>query len=324
MGKILENIPKQVDSNIIVGWDTSDDAGVFKIRDDLALVQTVDIITPVSDDAYTYGQIAAANALSDVYAMGGRPLTALNICCVPFSKLPITTFEAIIRGALDKIHEAGAVLLGGHTVRDEELKFGLSVSGVVRPDAVITNAGACPGDSLILTKPIGSGVLIDAARSGLISEIDLYQVFQIMGTLNRTPCEVMLRVGANACTDITGFGLAGHGGEIARASGVLLRLNMSSIPLYPRAYDLVSQNLKGRAASAKKTAFFADSYEIAPGIAPEREALLFDPQTSGGLLISVPRQKAGRMLDELHASGVSNAAIIGEVLAANSPGLEVI
>jgi selenide,water dikinase len=322
LGQLLRGIPDSDNPDILVGWGTSDDAGVFRVRPDLALVQTLDIITPVTNDPFIYGQIAAANALSDVYAMGGRPLTALNICCFPFSKIPIAALEGIVLGGLDKIREAGAVLLGGHTVRDEELKYGLSVSGVVHPEAVITNSGARPGDRLILTKPIGSGVLINAVRSGAAPEAVLHEPLQTMAKLNRVACEVMIRIGVNACTDITGFGLAGHAWEVARASGVRLRLHMSSVPIYSAAHEYICEKLRRQVE--QRTSPVPNWCQIGTDVSLEQQALLFDPQTSGGLLISAPQNSAEIMMRELLASGVGDAAIVGEVLQSGSSGIEVV
>jgi selenide,water dikinase len=254
--------------------------------------------------------------------MGGRPLTALNICCFPFGKIDPSALEQIVLGGLDKIREAGAVLLGGHTVRDEELKYGLSVSGAVHPNAVITNAGSREGDLLILTKPIGTGVLINAARTGLACEQDLREPLRLMATLNRVACEVMRNIGANACTDITGFGLAGHAMEIARASGVHLHIAFNAVPLYSRAFEYLCEQVKASRGSMDR-ALTREFYECDPDVALEQDKLLFDPQTSGGLLISVPRRNAYRMLDALHANGVNAAAIVGEVTSSRPVGLHV-
>jgi selenide,water dikinase len=321
LGLLLQGLPQPNHPDILVGYDTSDDAGVFRIRPDLALVQTLDIITPVTDDPFLYGQVAAANALSDVYAMGGRPVTALNICCFPFAKLPAPVLEEIVRGGLDKIREGGAVLLGGHTVRDDELKYGLSVSGIVDPGQVVTNAGARTGDSLILTKPIGSGALINAVRSGSISEAIIQEPLQIMAQLNRTACEAMVRVGVDACTDITGFGLAGHALEIARASGVRLLLSMSTVPIYSAALEVVCEKLKRQTSDPK--AMDVKTCRISPDVPASKRALLFDPQTSGGLLIAVSRDKTESLLSELLAAGVRHAAVIGEVVSGDPPGIDV-
>lgn len=300
------------DPNLIVGFDKSDDAGVYKISDELALVQTVDFFTPVVDDPYLYGQIAATNALSDVYAMGGKPLTAMNIACFPCSLDPSVLAE-ILNGGAAKIKEAGATLVGGHTVTDNEIKYGVSVTGTVNLSKVITNSGARPGDVLILTKPIGVGIITTAFKFDLISEDELNEAATVMSTLNKAASEAMQKVGVNACTDVTGFGLLGHSYEMAEGSRVEIKIYSSKIPLMKNVIKLIQMDsVPGGAHSNmrffEKWVHFNNSIEKAIRIA------LFDPQTSGGLLISVPREKSEELLGELNSNAEIKSEIIGEVL----------
>lgn len=308
----LEKDDKHRDPNLIVGFDKSDDAGVYKISSELALVQTVDFFTPVVDDPYLYGQIAAANSLSDIYAMGARPLTALNVACFSCS-LDASVLAEILKGGADKVLEAGAVLVGGHTVTDKEIKYGLSVTGVVNPTKVVTNSGARPGDVLILTKPLGSGVITTAFKFDIIGEQDIHEAAGVMSALNRAASESMQKVGVNTCTDVTGFGLLGHSYEMAGGSGVELKLYSSKVPLMKNVVELIEKDsVPGGAYS--NMAYFGKWVDFAGNVAESNRIALFDPQTSGGLLISVPREKAGELLNELHSSSVTSAEIIGEVL----------
>ena len=309
------------DPNVLVGIDTSDDAGVFKLTDELALVQTIDIITPMSDDPHIFGQVAAANSLSDVYAMGGRPVTALNLCCFP-TAVPKHVLEAILRGGWEKMQEAGVQLIGGHTVKDDELKYGLSVTGLVHPQKVITNGGARPGDQLILTKPIGSGVIVGGVRSGKMPSAVLDRVLEDMLQLNKKACDVMLQFEAHACTDVTGFGLAGHAAEVARASKVGLRIDVQRVPCYPESLELIRQGASTRMTPLNRD-LVKDCITIAPSVSREEEGLCYDPQTSGGLLIAVAAKSADPLLRRLHAAGVRRAAVIGEVFESSTVRLEL-
>jgi len=288
-----------------VGADTADDAGVYLIDGETALILTVDFFTPIADDAYQFGQVAAANALSDVYAMGGRPIAALNVCCFPDGEDKAVLRE-ILKGGADKVAEAGAVIAGGHSVRDQDMKYGLAVVGLVHPDRVMTNAGARPGDKLVLTKPVGTGLLATARRKDAISEDEFRPALDNMLELNRAAAEAMVEVGANACTDVTGFGLIGHALEMAEASGAALAIDFASVPLLPLAMKCAEDgHVPG--GTGKNREHFACKMEGAPSEA--ESAALFDPQTSGGLLISAAPEQAGRIADRL------GAAIIGEVLA---------
>lgn len=293
--------------------ETSDDAGVYRLNDQLALIQTLDFFTPIVNDPYDFGRIAAANALSDVYAMGGRPLTAMNIVCFPIKQLDKSILRDILRGGRDKVHEAGAVLVGGHSVDDLELKYGLSVTGVVAPNRVLTNRGARPGDRLLLTKPLGTGVLATAVKAGLASPAAAQAAVECMAELNRAAAEAMADYPVSSCTDITGFGLLGHGLELAAGSGVRLRIEAARVPLLPEVLDHAAIGLVPAGSFANRN-FCAERLRGTTAIDPLLLDLLADAQTSGGLLIAVPAAAAAALLDRLHQLGVVHAAIIGEVL----------
>ena len=273
-----------------MGLTTGDDAGVYKLREDLALIQTVDFITPVVDDPFLFGEIAAANAFSDVYAMGGQPLTVLNVVCFPGCKLGMEVLEKVLAGGLNKVKEAGALLVGGHSVDDLELKYGLAVTGVVHPEKVVTNAGARPGDLLFLTKPLGLGIVATAVKGGLADPAVAKKAGEIMATLNRDASLAMLERGVHACTDVTGFGLVGHGLEMARASGVTLELELEGLPIIEEALEYAAMGLIPAGAYDNQECYRARvDYGRDPG---ELEMLLYDPQTSGGLLIALPPRGA--------------------------------
>ena len=312
------------DPRLLVGFETGDDAGVYRMSDDLALVQTVDYITPVVDDPYLFGQVAAANSLSDVYAMGGRPITAMNLCNFPAKGIEKSDLRRIIEGGFSKIVEAGATLVGGHTVRDEELKFGLSVTGVIDPKRVTTNAGARPGDALVLTKPIGSGVIITGYRRGMVSGEALERAVKWMATLNKDACEAMLEFDPHACTDITGFGLSGHAVGIAKASGVRLRIRFDALPVFDESLDLIGRGVATSVTNSNLQV--VHGLMVFSGTFTEEETwLVVDPQTSGGLLISLPSAQAPDLVKRLRKGGNEVAAIVGEVEEADGkPGLEVV
>lgn len=312
------------DPNLIVGFETADDAGVYRLTDDLALVQTVDYITPVVDDPFLYGQVAAANSLSDVYAMGGRPLTAMNLCNFPARGIERSALARILEGGHSKVREAGATLVGGHTVRDDELKYGLSVTGLIDPKRVLTNTGARPGDALVLTKPIGTGVIITGYRRGIASDATLLKAAEWMATLNRAACEMMLEFTPHACTDITGFGLSGHAVGMAKGSGVRLRIRFDDLPRYEESLDLIGQGVA--------TSVTASNLQVVQGFltfsgtfSEEETWLIVDPQTSGGLLISLPPDQAAALVGRLRERGNRAAAVVGEVVEAGGrPGLEIV
>jgi selenide,water dikinase len=311
----LNSLPLETDPNLLVGRETSDDAGVYRLNDEVALVQTIDFITPVVNDPYQFGQIAAANALSDVYAMGGRPLTAMNVVCFPAKSMDKAVLREILRGGIEKVHEAGAVLVGGHSVEDPEIKYGLSVTGLVHPERVLTNAGARPGDALVLTKPLGTGVLATALKAGLISPSAEKRATETMAALNRTAAEVMAAYPVHGCTDVTGFGLLGHALEMAVASGVGITLQTLEVPLLPEVIEAAQMGLVPGGSFANRT-FCRDQVRQLSPIDPLWLDILADAQTSGGLLIALPETEAAALADDLRAHGVEWAAVIGRVSAA--------
>jgi len=302
----------QNDPNLLVGFDLADDAGVYRLADDLALVQTVDFITPVVDDPFLFGQIAAANALSDVYAMGGKPLTALNICCFPRDGVSASDLARILAGALERVRAAGAVVVGGHSVLDPEMKFGLAVTGSVHPARLVTNAGARPGDRLVLTKPLGTGAVIGGARKGIVGADVLERAVRGMVSLNDRAARAAVDHGAHAATDITGYGFAGHALEMARASRAGFVFHYEAIPRYDEALDLFSQGIK-TVNTAHNREMTAGTLRFEGSFRPEEETLLFDPQTSGGLLLSLPPGSAEACVGDLRASGDTAATLVGEV-----------
>jgi selenide,water dikinase len=313
LAAVLSRLPKQSDPNLLVGFDTSDDAGIYRIAPDVALVQTVDFFTPLVDDPFLFGQIAATNALSDVYAMGGRPLTALSIVCFPQDG-DLDVLESIMRGGIAKMREAGCVVVGGHSVRDAEIKFGYAVTGLIDPDRVFTNTGAVAGDALILTKPIGTGVITTALKRGLAKPDWVENAVQSMTTLNRAASEIVAgAAGVHAMTDVTGFGLMGHGRELALGSGVTIEIVVEAVPLIGGALDAV--HLGAIPAGLLANRDFAECVSAdAPGsqIADDLRSLLYDPQTAGGLLISVAPDHADALVVSLRGAGL-NAARIGSV-----------
>lgn len=315
------DLKKKKDPNLLVGFETSDDAGVYQISPETGLVQTLDFITPVCDDPFLFGQIAAANSLSDVYAMGGRPLTTMNICCFPGEGVEPSILAEILRGGQSKVEEAGAVLLGGHTVKDAELKYGLSVTGLIHPDKILRNSSCKPGDKLVITKKIGAGVIITGAKNDLISGESVLEAFRNMAMLNKVACEVMLEVGVNACTDISGFALAGHLCEMAIGSGVRIDLHLQSVPVYAVSIELFGRGIRTGVTLSNKEST-ASCVMLEKELPKEKEMILYDPQTSGPLMISVPADKADRLMATLKEKGIKDTAIIGEV-EAGTPGLFV-
>jgi selenide,water dikinase len=320
LAAVLARLPKQSDRNLLVGFDTSDDAGIYRIAPDLALVQTVDFFTPLVNDPFTFGQIAATNALSDVYAMGGRPVTALSIVCFPPDG-DLNILEQIMCGGLAKMGEAGCVVVGGHSVRDAEIKFGYAVTGLIDPGRVFTNCGAIAGDTLILTKPLGTGVITTALKRGLAKPGWVENAVQSMTTLNRTAAEIVTAAtGVHAMTDVTGFGLMGHGRELALGSKVTIEIVVDEVPFIEGALDAV--RLGAIPAGLLSNREFAECISAdARGsrIDDELRMLLYDPQTAGGLLISVARDEADVLLASLRGAGL-NAAKIGSVRGPYSAG----
>ncbi len=298
----------------MVGFETSDDAMVYRLSDEIAMINTVDFITPPVDDPYWFGQISAANSISDVYSMGGRPLTALNVVMFPSKHLDLGLLRDILRGGHDKVEEAGGCLAGGHTVDDEEPKYGLCVNGVVHPDRIITNAGSLPGDALLLTKPLGSGVLFNAVRSGKFSFQELEKnILPSLAALNGPAMEAALTFDLHACTDISGFGILGHLMEVAYGSDVRIVLRYKDLPFYPGAIEMYRKGETTGSNKANRAMVAKHNLYMAKQLSKAEEELLYDPQTSGGLLLSVPGSQAADLLTALNQSGIFAAVQIGEV-----------
>ena len=309
LSQLLEGIRVHRDPNLLVGFDKSDDASVYKLSDELALVQTVDFFPPIADDPYLFGQIAAANALSDVYAMGGEPKLCLNIMAVP-ETMPREAVHDILRGGYDKVYEAGALITGGHSILDDEPKYGLAVTGFVHPEKMLTNAAARPGDVLVLTKPLGIGVLTSAGKAGLLTEETVAHMNRLMTTLNKSARDVMVRHRVHACTDVTGFGLLGHGFEMAQGSDVELHISVGSVDLLPEALEFARMGVLPAGMYRNRT--FAEPAVDAGTVETAVQDILFDPQTSGGLLMAVAPEDADALLAEL-APVVPSAQRIGTV-----------
>ncbi|MFL5327701.1 MAG: selenide, water dikinase SelD [Gemmataceae bacterium] len=313
IGEILRHLPDITDANLLVGTQTRDDAGVYQLTSDLALVQTIDFFPPMVDDPYIYGQIAAANALSDVYAMGGEPKTGLNLVGFPDDQLELDLLGTILDGGAERFDAAGAVIVGGHTVRDAEVKFGYAVTGIIHPKQIVTNAGARPGDVLILTKPIGTGFVTAAHKKGLCPEPLLKRACASMVQLNIIGRDAMLAAGANAATDVTGFSLSGHAREMADGANVTIRLKLDAVPTFEGIEELIRAKHFTRASKTNREyAGPALRFEREPD--PTRSEILFDPQTSGGLLIAVPAANVDRLIRDLKEGNAAAAAVVGEVL----------
>jgi len=300
------------DPRLIVGAEGYDDAGVYRLTDEYALIQTVDFFTPIVDDPFRFGQIAAANALSDVYAMGGRPLLAMNLVAFPLGDMDKSVLNHILRGGLEKIKEAGAFLVGGHSIEDKELKYGLSVTGIVHPDRVMLNSGAKPGDVILLTKPLGVGILSTAIKGGLAGEELEESITRCMTALNRIAGDAMSLVGAHGCTDITGFGLIGHAFEMAHASKVTIRIDTSALPLLPQTYDFASMGIIPEGAYKNKKFYEKWVENHLPELDP-LEMILYDPQTSGGLLIAASPDQINDIEKKIKAESSLPCALIGSV-----------
>ena len=310
--RALAGLPRVFDPRVLVSSDTCDDAGVYKLTPTMALVQSVDVFTPVVDDAYAFGEIAAANSVSDIYAMGGKPLTALSIVAFPIEKLSPRIMNRMLQGGIDKLREAGVAVLGGHSIKDREIKFGFAVTGIVHPKKMTVNSKARPGDVLILTKPVGTGTLSFARQIGRAPADGLAQAERSMRELNRTAAEAMTAAGVTTATDITGFGLAGHLGEIAAQSGVEVEVYGEAIPVFTGVMDLIRQGVISGAVERNRE--YASAFvKRAKDAGEDLETLLYDPQTSGGLLIAVRRSKAAGLLAALHKKGVAVATVIGRV-----------
>ena len=306
LAQVLSKLPRQSNENVIVGYDTADDAGVFRLTDDTALVQTLDFFTPVADDPFVYGQVAAVNSLNDVYAMGGQPLSALSIVCYP-QKGDFEILGEILAGGQSVMNSEGVVVIGGHSVDDQEMKFGYAVTGIIHPDKVITNAGAKPGDMLILTKAIGTGAINTAVKKGIASEATIAAAVTTMTTSAAAASKIMCELGANGCTDITGFGLLGHGFEMAKASDVTFELNSGDVPLLPDVIELIEAGMLTRGDKNNRV-YVGETVLMSEGVSSSMQSALFDPQTAGGLLISIEPEKANEFVTR-----VPGSAIVGSV-----------
>ena len=317
MDSVLAKLPKQSDPNVLIGFDTADDAGVYQLTPDLALVQTVDFFTPIVDDPYTFGQLAAANSLSDVYAMGGRPISALSIVGFPNTGRDLNILESILQGGLAKMQEAGCAVIGGHSIGDDEIKFGYAVTGLVNPQRVLSNAAARPGDRLILTKRLGTGIISTALKKNRASEVSVSAAIDSMGALNRAASELALEFVVHSATDITGFGLLGHAREMAVGSKVSLVIDSARVDFLPEAIEYSRQGfLPG--GLKRNLEFVSGCVEFANGIPEEVSNLLYDPQTSGGLLLAVGSEHAPKLLQALRDRRIP-AQEIGEVVEKTKP-----
>jgi selenide,water dikinase len=313
LDQILKGLPLPKDPKVLVGLETSDDAGVYQISDEVALVQTVDFFTPIVDDPFTFGQIAVANALSDVYAMGGTPLTGMNLVAFPIKTLSPSILKEILLGGLSKMKEAGVALVGGHTVEDPEVKYGLAVTGVIHPKKILTNAKAKVGDRLVLTKPLGTGIIATALKGGMASEEAVRKIVESMVALNRKASEWMRTFGAHACTDITGFGFIGHALEMVLASQVGMVIRSKDIPIFPEAIEYAKLGLIPGGADSNRQ-FFSCRTEIHSSVPGFLIDVLYDPQTSGGLLISLPSSEQERLVETLKKEGDIYSSVVGEVV----------
>lgn len=314
--EVLKGLSLPVDPNLLLGSEDWSDAGIYRLDDTTALVESLDFFTPIVDDPYDFGKIAVANSLSDIYAVGGKPLLALNIVCFPIKDMDKTILREILRGGLDKLNEAGVIMLGGHSVEDPEIKYGVAVTGVVHPEKFVTNRGAKKGDLLVLTKPIGTGILSTALKGKLLDRETTRCLITTMEKLNKRASELMMEIGVNGCTDITGFGLLGHCIEMARASKVTIKLFKDKIPLLPRVYDFASMGIVP--AGGRRNINYCDKLLEKGNTDAITLDILADPQTSGGLLISLPKKNAELLVSKLREEGNKEASIIGEVLEESS------
>ncbi len=319
----MKDLAVLADENLLVGLETSDDGAVYRLTSEIALISTVDYRTPPVDDPYWFGQIAAANSLSDVYAMGGKPLTALNLVMFPSKKLDLGLLKDILRGGSDKIKEARSSMAGGHSVDDNEPKYGLAVTGQVHPERILTNSGCRAGDALILTKPLGTGVLFNANRSGKLSYPELEAILPQVAALNSKAIETALNFEVHACTDITGFGILGHSLEMAQGSDVQIEMVYDRLPFYPNALHMYQKGETTGSNQANRQ-LVNGRWEVAKTLSPEAEELLFDPQTSGGLLLSVPDAEADDLVTALHAAGVEIAVRVAQVIDGERPMVRVV
>ena len=320
---MLHSLPSFEHPDLIVGTETSDDAGVFRLREDLAIVNTVDFFTPIVDDPYTFGQIAAANALSDIYAMGGEPKTALNIVGFPKGKLELEVLAEIIRGGAERVRAGGAVLIGGHSIIDDELKYGLAVTGVVHPDRVVRNVGVRPGDALVLTKALGTGIIATGLKRRNASAASVRAAVASMIALNDTASVIMRTFPVHACSDVTGFGLLGHAFEMASGSDVTIVLDARTLPLLPGARRLARLGCV-TGGSKRNREYLKNKTFVDRSVRDDLAEIAFDPQTSGGLLMALPAGRAAALVDRLRSSGVASAALVGRATAAEEVSVRLV
>jgi selenide, water dikinase len=321
--EILSGLPLENNPDLLVGAEKCADAAIYRLTSEIAIVQTLDFFTPIVNDPFNFGRIAAANSLSDVYAMGGKPLTAMNIVCFPVKDMDKAILRSILEGGLEVIHKAGAVMAGGHSVEDPEIKYGLSVTGIVHPERFLNNDGARPGDVLILTKPIGTGILTTALKGGMLNEKLTSEVTELMATLSRGASEAMMEVGVNAATDITGFGLLGHALEMAKAGKVGIKIYANDVPVIPEALTFASMGIVPEGSHRNRN-FCSRHVQVSPKVDPLRIDLLTDAQTSGGLLISVSAEKAEPLIEKLYEKKTPVAKIIGEVFGTLTSIIELV
>lgn len=323
MSDAVSGIERSKDPNLLVGFENSEDAAVYRVSDDVAIITTADFITPPVDDPWWFGQIAAANAISDVYSMGGKPITALNLVMFPEKKLDPSVLREILTGGADKITEAGACVAGGHTVDDLEPKYGLSVTGIVKPDRIIKNSDAKPGDALLLSKPVGSGVIFNAHRAGKLTFKDITPILEIIASLNATAIEAALRQELHACTDITGFGIIGHAHEVALGSGIDMEIEFRALPVFEFAVDMYRRG-HTTLSNNQNRQMTKDYLSIKASLDTSEKEILFDPQTSGGLLMTMPPSDAEATLKALKENGSTHASIIGRVTGPGKGSITII
>ena len=321
--QVLHSLPKFNNADMLVGTETSDDAGVFRLRPDLAIVNTVDFFTPIVDDPYVFGQIAAANALSDVYAMGGEPKTCMNIVCFPKGKMDIEILGEILKGGADKVKESSAVVIGGHSIIDEELKYGMAVTGVIHPDKIFRNVGVQEGDALILTKPLGTGIITTALKKGKAKQESIDRAVESMTALNATASSVMRKFPVHACSDVTGFGILGHGLGMANGSSVTLVIESAKLPLLHGAPRLAEKGyITGGCKRSRE--YLQDKITIEKSIREGLVEVALDPQTSGGLLIALAKRHATKLVDDLHSAGVKDATEVGYATSLQKPWVRLV
>ena len=321
--QVLHDLPKFDDADMLVGTETSDDAGVYRLRPDLAIVNTVDFFTPIVDDPYLFGQIAAANSLSDVYAMGGEPKTCMNIVCFPKGKMDIEILGEILKGGADKVKESGAVIIGGHSIIDEEIKYGMAVTGVIHPEKIFRNVGVQEGDALVLTKPLGTGIISTALKKGKASKESIDGAVASMTMLNAAASTVARKYPVHACSDVTGFGILGHALGMASGSSVTLVLESSKLPLLHRAARLAEKGYLTGGCKRNRD-YLQDKITIEKSIRQGLVEVAFDPQTSGGLLIAVAKRYAAKLVDDLLAAGVKDAVEVGYATALQKPWVRLV